>query len=276
VGPQFSANAIPVARFAESEAVVMVAPMSTNPETTAGKRFVFRIPYLDTFQGTVLARFARSELKARTAAVLYDVSGDYSKVLAGVFCDGFEKDGGAVVVSETYTATQNTDFTRQLKRIARLKPDVLVLPNYQVDVERQGEQARAMGITAVFLGGDGWDPRYFRNTRPFEGSYVTRHWDPSVTTPAAQSFLAAFQKTWGEVPDDVAATTYDAVRLLFIGIEEAGSNQGDLVRRSISSMRDFQGVTGTIGYVGSGDPVKSALVLGFKNGKGAVDAVVNP
>jgi branched-chain amino acid transport system substrate-binding protein len=276
VGPQFSANAIPVARFADKVGVVLVAPMSTNPETTAGKTYVFRIPYLDTFQGTVLARFAITELKARTAAILYDVAEDYNRTLAEVFRATFVRDGGEVVAAQTYTTDRNTDFTRQLKAIARTRPDVLFLPNYSADAHIQGEQARALGIAAVFLGGDGWDPRVFTDSVAFEGSFVTRHWDPSALSPSARSFLTAFEDAYGEVPEDVAATTYDAVELLFTAIQSAGSSQSDAVRAGLSRTRDFPGVTGTITYRGTGDPVKSALILRFKDGKGAVYAVINP
>jgi branched-chain amino acid transport system substrate-binding protein len=276
VGPQFSANAIPVARFADSIGVVMVAPLSTNPETTVGKRYVFRIPYLDTFQGKVLGRFAREELHARTAAALYDVAGDYNRTLAEVFRDTFETDGGKVTAFETYTTDQSTDFTAQLRRIALQKPDVLFLPNYSAEARRQGDQARAMGIRAVLLGGDGWDPGSFASDPAFEGSFETRHWDPSQEGRKTRSFLQAFQSAYNRVPDDVAATTYDAVSLLCAAIEKAGGVKPDDVRSSILSMADFEGVTGSIAYAGTGDPIKSALILQLKGGKGSVHAIIKP
>jgi branched-chain amino acid transport system substrate-binding protein len=276
VGPQFSANAIPVARFAESVGIVMVAPMSTNPETTAGKRFVFRIPYLDTFQGRVLARFAREELKAGSAALLYDVAGDYNRTLADVFRETFVRAGGVVTAVETYTTNENMDFTVQLRKIARGKPDVLFLPNYSADVQRQADQARAMGITAVLLGGDGWDPERFASDLSFDGSFSTRHWDPFQEGAMARAFLAGYRQAYGSIPGDVAATTSDAMGLLFAGMEKAGSIQGEAVRQSISGLAGFEGVTGSIAYGATGDPVKSAVIIGIKGGKGSVHAVIQP
>jgi branched-chain amino acid transport system substrate-binding protein len=254
----------------------MVAPMSTNPETTAGKRFVFRIPYLDTFQGRVLARFAREELKAGSAALLYDVAGDYNRTLAEVFHETFVEAGGVVSAVETYTTNQNMDFTVQLRRIARRKPDVLFLPNYSADAQRQADQARAMGITAVLLGGDGWDPELFAADPAFEGSFSTRHWHPSQAGARARAFLAGYQQAYASVPGDVAATTYDAMDLLFAGMEKAGSIQSDAVRRSISELAGFEGVTGSIRYGATGDPVKSAVIIGIRGGKGSVHAVIEP
>jgi branched-chain amino acid transport system substrate-binding protein len=275
IGPQFSGNAIPVARLAESSRIIMVAPMSTNPETTAGKRFVFRIPYLDTFQGFVLARFARDELKASRAAVLYDVAADYNRTLADEFRGVFEKRGGTVVNFETYTTDRNGDFTEQLRRIEAGRPDVLFLPNYSKDVRLQGSQARALGITATLLGGDGWDSA-FAADKAFDGSYVTWQWHISIANGRAKAFIAGFQAAYGRVPEGVAATTYDSCGILFAAMQAAGSADPETVQRTLHGMKPYEGVTGRIGYSTGGDPLRSALIIRFKDGEAVVHAVVEP
>jgi branched-chain amino acid transport system substrate-binding protein len=275
IGPQFSGNAIPVARLAESSRIVMVAPMSTNPETTAGKSYVFRIPYLDTFQGFVLARFARETLRSVRAAVLYDVAGDYNRTLAEEFRRAYEARGGTVTSFETYTTDRNTDYSVQLQRIRERSPDVLFLPNYAADVRLQAAQARSSGITAVLLGGDGWDHAFAREAL-FDGSYVTWHWNPSVENRKARAFVAAYQDAYRMIPEDVAATTYDALGILFAAIEAARSARPEAVRLALHRLNDFEGVTGHISYSAGGDPRKNAFVMQFKERRASVYAVVEP
>jgi branched-chain amino acid transport system substrate-binding protein len=276
VGPQFSSAAIPVARLAEQEHVVMVAPMSTNPETTAGKRYVFRIPYVDTFQGGVLARFARDRLKAVRASVLYDVSSTYNRTLAEMFVSAFQAAGGIVVAAETYTADGNKDFLSQLARIGAAGADVLVLPNYAADVLSQARQARAAGVKAVLLGGDGWDGRSFGGVAELQGSYFVTPWHPDAFGGAAREFVAAYRQANGREPDEVAATTYDAVAMLLEAIGRAGGTVAEALRGEICAADGYRGVTGRLRYVGGGDPEKSAVIVTIAGGKAGVYSVVEP
>ncbi len=276
VGPQFSSQAIPVARLAEAEGVVMVCPMSTHPETTAGKSYVFRIPYLDTFQGAVLSRFARERLQAATAAVLYDVAGVYNRTLAEVFKERFEAAGGKVTAFEQYTTDHTGDFSEQLGRIAACDPDVLLLPNYASDALLQARQAREAGITAVLLGGDGWDQESFAGEAAFEGSFATRHWHPDIADEGAQTFIASFQRAFDRVPEDVAATTYDAVSLLLVAIQEGGSVAAADIRDQLYSLGSFAGVTGTIRYADCGDPIKAAVIARIADGRASFYTLIEP
>jgi branched-chain amino acid transport system substrate-binding protein len=275
VGPQFSGNAIPVARLAESSRVVMIAPLSTNPETTANKSFVFRIPYLDTFQGLVIARFAREKLGASRAAVLYDVAEDYNRTLAEEFRREFEKRGGTIKCFETYTTDRNTSFTAQLDHIRSEKPDVLFLPNYASDVRLQAAQARERGITAVLLGGDGWDRRFARDPM-FEGSYATWQWDPSLAVGPAAAFVSAFREAYGREPEDVAASTWDSFGILFAAIEAGNSTDPQAIKTALHGLKGYQGVTGRIGYSSGGDPSKNAVILKLSQGRASLYAVVEP
>ena len=129
VGPQASRNAIPVSNVAENAHIPMVSPWSTNPETTAGKQYVFRVAFIDPFQGRVMARFAIEEFGAQKAGVLYDVASAYNKGIAEIFKQVFEEAGGQVVAFESYT-TGEQDFSRQLENIRDSGAEVLFLPNY--------------------------------------------------------------------------------------------------------------------------------------------------
>jgi len=153
VGPQASRNAIPVASVAEEAHVPMISPWSTNPETTAGKLYVFRVAFIDPFQGRVMARFVIEELNSQKAAVLYDVASEYNKGIAEIFRQVYEDAGGQVVAFETYT-TGETDFEAQLGRIKASGAQVLFLPNYYNEVPLQVRQARDVGVEAAIIGSD--------------------------------------------------------------------------------------------------------------------------
>jgi branched-chain amino acid transport system substrate-binding protein len=276
IGPQFSRNAIPAARLAEREKTVMICPLSTNPQTTAEKLFVFRVPYLDTFQGASLARFARRDLRAARAAVLYDVANEYNRTLAEVFRETFSRLGGRITAFETYTTDQAADFGPQLGRIAAAGAEVLFLPNLNDDVLRQGRQARRLGIRAVLLGGDGWDPDALAAEPAFAGSFAARHWHPAIATREALAFLRAFRERYRETPDDIAATTYDACGLLVAAMRAAGSAEPEAIRRALLGMEAYPGVTGSILYRGSGDPSKSVVLVGIQAGGVSVRSVLEP
>ncbi len=276
VGPQFSTNAIPAARLAEQQRIPMICPLSTHPDTTADKRYVFRIPYVDTFQGAVLARFASDALGASRAAVLFDVSSVYNKTLAEVFQRTFTAMGGTIVAWEPYTTDNNTDFVPQLRRIAQAAPDLLFLPNYADDVLLQARQAGALGLDATLLGGDGWDGPAFASEPAFEGSYYTTPWYADEGTAKSQAFGAAFRRVYGEAPTEVGATAYDAVTLIFAAIENARRADPQAIRDALAAMVAFPGVTGTISYRSGGDPRKSATVVRIQGGAALVFTVVQP
>jgi branched-chain amino acid transport system substrate-binding protein len=141
--------------WAEQAKVPMISPRSTNQETTAGKRYVFRANFTDGLQGDVVARFARNSLENERAAVLYDIASPYNRGLAEVFQRVFTQAGGTLVASETYT-TGKTTFQPQLERIRAGNPDVVFLPNYENEIPNQARQIRDMGIEATLLGADSW------------------------------------------------------------------------------------------------------------------------
>jgi len=275
IGPQFSGTAIPVARLAENSRIVMIAPSSTNPETTAGKDYVFRIPFLDTIQGTVLARFARENLRAQRAAVLYDAAADYNRTLAEEFRRAFESGGGKVAAFEAYTTDRNADFSMQLRRISRAEPDVLFLPNYAADVRPQAVQARQLGVSAALLGGDAWESS-FDALDAFDGSYYSTLWHPSLDTGPSRVFMTAYRNEYGGDPPPMAAVTYEAFSILLRAVEAAGSTDPTAVQRALHGLRGYEGVTGSIEYATGGDPRKSVLIVKIEGHGEKVHAVVAP
>jgi len=150
VGPQASRNAIPVSDVAESAGIPMISPWSTNPDTTAGKQYVFRVAFIDPFQGQVMARFVFEELDKHKAAVLYDIASAYNRGIAEIFKQIVTEAGGQVVAFESYT-TGEQDFSAQMARILESEAEVLFLPNYYNEVPMQVQQALEAGIAANII-----------------------------------------------------------------------------------------------------------------------------
>ena len=275
IGPNASRYAIPASEIAESNQTIFITPWSTNPKTTLDavtgkpKKYAFRSCFIDPFQGKVLARFAFETMKAKKAAVLYDVASDYNKGIAEVFKGDYEKLGGKVVAFETYT-TNDKDFSAQFTKIKTTAPDVVFLPNYYSEVPLQVQQAKRLGITAPFLGADAWGSADLLKLggADLEGYYFSTHYAADNAAPAAVQFITGYAKAYGTAPDDVAALTWDAFGLLFTAIRNAGRTDREAVRGALARLPSYAGVTGDMKFQdGSGDPIKSAVILQIKGGK---------
>jgi branched-chain amino acid transport system substrate-binding protein len=275
IGPDASACAIPASEIAESLKCPMISPWSTNPKTTVDattanpKSYVFRACFIDTFQAQVLAKFVLNNLNSKTAAVLYDVASEAPNGQATLFKETFEKNGGTIVAFETYT-TGDRDFSAQLTKIKAANPEVIFLPAYYNDVPLIAQQARRLGITAQFVGSDAWSsPEIIKlGGVDINGSYFCNHYSTEIATPEAQKFMSDYQAKYGQAPDDVAALTYDAFGLLIDAVKTAGKLDRQAVRDALASISRYDGVTGTMQFKpGSGDPIKSAVILQIKDDK---------
>lgn len=277
IGPNASGNAIPAARICEDAQTPMVSPWSTNPKTTEGKKYVFRACFIDDFQGQVMAKFARENLKAETAAVLYDVASEYNKGIAEFFKKFFEESGGKVVAFESYTKG-DMDFSSQLTKIKGANPQVLFLPNYYNEVPLQVQQARRLGLTCPIIGSDSWGSEELLKLGgpDLEGSFFSTHYAPDIATEKARKFIRDYQERYGKTPDDVAALTYDAGSLILAALAQAGTPDRQKLRDALASIREFEGVTGKMSFKGTGDPIKSAVILQIKGGKFTYHASVAP
>jgi len=284
VGPSATRYAIPASEIAESSKVVLITPWSTNPKTTldaktnAPKKYVFRACFTDPFQGRVVAKFAMENLKAKKAAVLYDVASDANKGQAEFFKETFEKDGGKIVAFETYT-TNDRDFSGQLTKIKKADPDIVFLPNYYSEVPLQIQQAKRLGIKGPFLGSDAWGSQELIKLcgKDCEGYYFSTHYAADAATPSATKFIEAFKAKHGAMPDDVAALTYDSFGLLWQAIKGANKIDRQAIRDALAGISGYDGITGNMQFKeGSGDPIKSAVILQIKDGKFVYFATAKP
>ena len=278
VGPNTSACAIPAAEIAESLGCLMISPWSTNPQATLNtktgkfKKNVFRACYTDAFEVPALVKFAITQLHLKKAAVLYDISSEYSNSAAHLFKQEFSRDGGTFVAMETYT-TGDRDFSAQLTKIKMASPDVIFLPSYYNDVPLIAEQARRLGVTALFLGGNAWSTPAMLTLdsgHHLNGSFFANHFSTQAASPQVKNFITDYQKKYNQPPDDIAALTYDTMGLLaeaIVKAGKAGKPDRTSLRDAMASIETFTGVTGNFIYLeGSHDPMKSVVILTIKNG----------
>ncbi len=262
IGSVSSKTSIAMGPIATQNKIPMITSTSTNPKvTTDGGEYVFRACFIDPFQGTVLAKFSADTLKAKTAAVLYDVGNDYSKGLGDYFKAGFEELGGQVVAVESYNAGDQ-DFNAQLTKIKPLNPEVILLADYYNTVGLIAKQARALGITATFVGGDGWDSAdlYKVGGDAIDGGYFSNHYSPDDTAPSVVEFRKKYEEKYGKTPDALAALGYDAAKILFTAIEKAGSTDGEKIKDAMKAT-DLEVVSGKITFDQDRNPVKSAVMI---------------
>jgi len=266
VGPLTSKVAIPVSEYAVKYKVPMVTGTATAEKVTIseGKRkpYVFRACFIDPFQGSVAAAFASKDLKAHTGAILYDVGNDYSKGLAEVFKATFEKGKGTIVAFESYQK-DDVDFSALVTKVAARKPDVIFLPDYYNKVALIAQQLRDRAVKAVLMGTDGWDsPELVKiGKNAVIGGYFTNHYSPERKDKVAEKFINEYKEKHGSVPDALAALTYDATMILLETLDKVQKADAELITKSLSELKNFHGVTGTIGFDKNGDAVKSAVIL---------------
>ncbi len=264
VGPQYSSDAIPSGAVAEQSRVPMICPVSTNPETTKDRTYVFRMSFLDPVQGEVMAKLAFVDLDARKAAVLFDESDEYSRGIAEIFQKVFAAQGG-IVVAEKYIQG-DSDIKTKLNRIKLAQPDVLFLPSFHSQAAQQAAMARQLGIRATLLGADGWDQRVVPGLADFDGSFFSVHWSPVVKSERNLIFSEEYKKVSSSQPNGTAALTYDALQLILTAMQQQQKTDPDSIRSGLMKLPSYPGVGGDIDFVDSGDPVKKVLVLHVENG----------
>jgi branched-chain amino acid transport system substrate-binding protein len=270
VGPQSSKQAIPAGGKANELGTPMISPWSTNPDTTKDRPFVFRGCFLDPFQGPVVANFIKNEFGFKKAAVLYDVASDYPKGLAEFFKAAWEKENGpgSVVAYESFT-TKDADFSSQLTKINNSGAEVLFTPQYYNEVALIVQQAHQLGWNKPIVGSDSWGSAETVKLcgKDCYGLFFSTHYAAAGAKGATKAFIDRYEKEHGYVPDDVAALTWDAMRIVQAAIEGAGELTGDLekdrkaVREALATIKDFDGITGGMTFTQDGDPIKCAVIV---------------
>jgi len=281
LGEVASSRSLAMAPIADQNKVPMISPTSTNPRVTKDgektRPYVFRVCFIDPFQGTVMAKFARENLKLTKAAILRDVGNDYSVGLADYFAKKFQELGGTIVTDQSFKAGDQ-DFKAQLTTIKNKKPELVYVPAYYTDVALAGRQARELGIKVPLAGGDGWDSSklYEIAQGALDGSYFSNHYTHESPDARVQDFVKKYKDAYGEIPDALAALGYDAALVAIDAIGRATELTGPAVRDAIEQTKDFPGVAGVITLDADHNAVKSAVVIGIEKNAPKYVATVNP
>jgi branched-chain amino acid transport system substrate-binding protein len=264
-------------RIAQRRGVAMVSPSSTNEQVTEIGDHVFRVCFIDPFQGYVMARFARENLHMERVAIFKDVRSDYSIGLAEAFEEHFTRMGGTIVAEESYNAGE-TEFSAQLTTIKDANPQAIFVPGYYSEVGNIARQARRLGIEVPLLGGDGWDgPLHELAGEAIVGSYWSNHFAPDNQTPRAREFITAYEAAHdGQTPTGLAALGYDAAGFIIDAMRRAPDFQPASIQRALAATETFEGVTGTIRLDARRNPVKPAVVLRVTADGDAFETSIDP
>lgn len=267
LGEVASSRSIAAAPIAQNAKIPMLTPSSTNPEVTKKGDFIFRSCFIDPVQGAAIAQFAAKTLNAKTAAIMVDRKNDYSTGLEKVIAEVFTKLGGRIVATQSYQEGDQ-DFNAQLTSLKGSNPEVIFVPGYYNDVGLIAKQARDKGITVPLIGGDGWDSAqlYAIGGSALNGSYFTNHYSPYDTKPEVQKFVNDYKARYGAIPDALAATAYDAARIMFDAIKRSPSLDGPAIRDALAATKDYPGVTGTVTFNENRDAVKPIVMIEIKDG----------
>lgn len=262
LGEVASSRSLAAAPIAQANKVPMISPSSTNPKVTEVGDYIFRACFIDPFQGFVVAKFAHTNLKLKTAAIFRDKKSDYSEGLANVFVKEFAKMGGRIVADVAYQA-QDMDFHAQLTAIKEKNPEAIFIPGYYTDVGLIARQARELGIKVPLLGSDGWDsPKLFEiGGAALAPAYISNHAAIDNPSPELKSFVEKYQAKFGHQPDALGALGYDSAKLLYDAMTRAPSLSGEDLKQAIATTKGLAGVTGTISINAERNAIKPAVML---------------
>ena len=255
----------------------MISPGSTNPKVTLIGNYIFRVCFIDSFQGKAMARFAYNDLNAKKAVVLKNIDEEYSIKLAEYFMNAFQQIGGKILLDGSYRG-KAVDFSDVLRATTKLSPDVVYIPGYTRDSGLLIKQAVSMGVKATFLGGDAWDEIYKYSGKAVDGSYHSAPWHPDVPFPKSLHLKKIYQQKFHmEIENMSAPLAYDAFMVLADAIKRAGTLNGAELRNAVAKTRGLQIATGIISFDENGDPLdKEVIILKLDKGKPVYHKAIKP
>jgi ABC-type branched-chain amino acid transport systems, periplasmic component len=282
IGPATSGASISAQQVATEHKVPMITPSGTAENVTVDnkgdvRKYIFRAPFIDAFQGTVMARFAGEDLQAKTAVIYIDNSSDYSKGQAATFEEVFVQSGGTIVGKESYLQ-RDVDFKSSLTKIKAMNPDVIYIPGYYQEVALIVKQAREIGVNQPLLGGDGWDsPQMFEVAgAAMTNAFMSNHYSGGDSDPKVKEFEEKYEKKYGAKPEAFAALAYDSTMLVADALRRADSTDTEKITEALAQTQDIELVTGKISFDAFHNPIKSAVIIEYKEGKREFRTKINP
>ncbi|MEA2336977.1 MAG: branched-chain amino acid transport system substrate-binding protein [Thermoanaerobaculia bacterium] len=279
IGEVASSNSLAAAPICQQNKVPMITPSSTYPDVTKKGDYIFRMCFIDTYQGPVLARFLVNDLHIKRAALFTDIRSDYSTGLGKAFEEVFTSLGGTIAGRQSYSKG-DSDYRSQLTAFKAANPEVIVVPGYYNDVAPIAVQARDLGINVPLVGGDGWEsPKLLEiGGKALEGCMYSNHYHADDPAPAVRGFVTKYTQRFGARPDSLAALGYDTTRVLADAMRRAGPNfTRATLRDAIAATTKFPVVTGVITFDANRNPIGKRVVIDeIKNGQLALKKTIEP
>ena len=269
IGEVSSGRSNEAAPVAQASHVPMIAPAATNPSVTLKGNYIFRVCFIDPFQGAILAKFATTDLHAKKVATLFSVSNAYSVGLAKVFKETFTAAGGEVVTEKSFSEGDK-DFRAQLTAVKAAGADAVFVPSYYTEAALIARQARDLGIDVPLFGGDGWEAEELLQIggEALNGCFYSTHFSAQNTDPKVAEFAQRYRARWNnEEPGAFSALGYDAVYVLADAIKRAGTTEEPALRNALADTRNFNGVTGVTTLDHDRNASKPATIIAIKGGK---------
>ncbi|MDR1322197.1 MAG: ABC transporter substrate-binding protein [Gracilibacteraceae bacterium] len=282
LGPMTTAAVLGSIQLVTDNNIVLITPSGTNARLTVNEDgtlnpWIFRACFIDPFQGEVAANFAMDVLGAETAAIAYDIVGDYSGGLAASFKQTFEAAGKTVVREEQFSAG-DTDFRPIIENIKTAGPDVIFVPAYYTDDGRFVLQARDAEVTVPILGGDGWGSGDMVGIAGAENMNNTFYVDfVYMDDPSLQDFVSEYQAAYNRAPDGFSVLGYESAMMLVEAVKNAGGTDPEALRSALENLGEFTGISGTMTFdPETHNPAKTAVILESVDGVKEFKQIVEP
>lgn len=284
IGPLTSGNVAGSTPVMTENKIPLIAPAATAANVTVDDKtgltrdYIFRVCFIDPFQGTLMAQFAADNLKVKNAVIYGDTSSDYAKGLAEYFKKTFTAKGGTVIATEGFVKNDR-DFRATLTKIKGQNPEFIYVPGYYEEVAPLIKQARELGITAPIGGPDGWDSPDMvtvAGAAALNKTYFTNHYSSQDTDPKVVAFVQAFKTKYNKEPDAFAALGYDSVQIMVQGLKDAQTAEPVKLAEALAKIKNFEGITGKMSIDASHNPVKAGVIIEFKDGKQVMNSRIQP
>jgi branched-chain amino acid transport system substrate-binding protein len=266
-GHMFSGATLAAGPKYQQAKLPMITGSATNPDIAKIGPYIWRIVMTDAAQGQGLADYSVKDLGKKKIAIIYDDS-DYGRGLAEAFEKGVTAAGGQVVEKQQYTSG-DSEFKAQLTKIKQANPELLFFSGYYPEGSKIAQQAKDLGITAQFIGSDGYasDQLMKLGGAAVEGMLVSTFFDYTKTDPAVVKYVAAFKaKNKGANPDYFSATSYDVINMVAAAAKKAGANTREAIQTGLGQLGTYQGITGPITFDAQHDVTKPLNIVVVKNG----------
>jgi len=267
IGPNSSEEMAALVGYYEMRKIPIVSPAATLPELTRNKKYVFRLAATDYQQATALATYAYQQLKARRAAVLFDISNRYSRSVVDRFSQSFVSLGGAPVSLFHYIPDQSVN-DKVLKQLGREDFDIILLPNFDEEPLQQMIRLRAAGVSAQFMGTDSWHPAKVARLPQAQGAVFSHHWslDEIGDNPVAKDYAERYQQVYHKPPTVISALSFDATTVVIEALRRSRVTPQSL-RYQILNTDNPDLVTGRLQYLPNGDPKRKAKLYRIAEGR---------